>query len=30
MIHKLYVNVAGWSMLDFDSDKKNSIRYYEI
>lgn len=22
MIYKLYVNIAGWSKLDFDSDKK--------
>ncbi len=22
MIHKLYVNIAGWSKLDFDHDKK--------
>lgn len=22
MIHKLYVNVAGWTQLDFDHDKK--------
>lgn len=25
MIYKLYVNIAGWSQLDFDFDKKSII-----